>query len=87
MDPGAYKELKPYLVTNTVILTDNSEELLTDETLTYQAVTKEYPMGLNISQKGLFKQEGFKNDLYLGVIRNAPHADIAVKYINYLYSD
>lgn len=87
LDPDAYKELKPYLVTNTVILTDNSEELPTDETLTYQAVTKEYPMGLNISQKGLFKQAGFKNDLYLGVIRNAPHADIAVKYINYLYSD
>lgn len=86
-DPEAYEELKPYLVTNTVILEDNSEELTEDESLAYQAVTEEYPMGLNVSQKGLFKQAGFENDVYLGIVRNSPHMDMAVKYINYLYSE
>lgn len=86
-DSDVYKKLKPYLVTNTVILEDNSEDLMVNESLDYQAVTEEYPMGLNVSQKGLFKQAGFKSDVYLGVIGNSPHMDMAVKYINYLYSD
>ena len=84
--PGDFAELKPYLVTNKVISENNSEDLLTDDSLSYHAVSSEYPMGLNVSQKGLFKQAGFEDDVFLGVIGNSPRTDMAVNYIRYLYS-
>lgn len=86
LSPDMFDALKPYLVTNTSILEDNSEELLADSSLPYQAVTEEYPMGLIVSQKGLLKQAGFHDDIYLGVVGNSPRTGNAVKYINYLYT-
>lgn len=82
--PGTLAELKPRLVTNTAILEDNSEDLLTDDSLTYQAVAEEYPMGIDVSQKGIFSQAGFVEPVYLGVIANSPRMDMAVNYIKYL---
>ena len=53
--PEAAAEWKPYLTTNTVILEDNTEDMMLDESLSYQAVTEEFPMGLLLSQKGLIR--------------------------------
>lgn len=86
-DSDTFEELKPYLITNTAILEDNSEDLPADESLSHQAVTEEYTMGLDISQKGLFREAGFKDTVYLGVIANSTHMNQAVEYIKYLYSD
>lgn len=80
----AMAEWKPYLVSNMVILEDNADALLQDDSLDYQAVTEEYPMGLNVSQTGVFQQAGFEEDVYLGVIKNSPRLDMAAKYIRYL---
>lgn len=77
--------LKSSLITNIVILEDNSEELLSDDSLSYEAVTEEYPMGLDVSQKGLFQDAGFEDSVYLGVIGNSPRMDMAAEYIKYLY--
>ncbi len=85
-DSDILTSVEPYLVTNTSILEDNSEDLLMDDSLSYQAVTKEYPMGLDVSQKGLFQKAGFEDSVYLGVIANSPRMDMAVEYIKYLYS-
>ena len=87
LDSKARAGLKPFLVTNTVILEDNADDMMLDPSLSYQAVTEEYPMGLLISQKGLFKKAGFADDVYLGVIKNSPRMDMALKYIKYLYSE
>lgn len=86
LSPDRAEELKPYLVTNTAILKDNSDELLTDNSLSYQALTEEYPMGFDVSQKGLFKKAGFKDTVYLGVIANSPRVETALEYIKYLYT-
>lgn len=85
--PDIFHEIEPYLVTNISILEDNADDLPLDSSLSYQAVTEEYPMGLNVSQKGIFKQAGFEDDVYLGIIRNSPRTDMAVTYIRYLYSE
>lgn len=85
MDSETAADLTPHLVSNTVILKDNSDEMMLDKSLSYQAVTKEFPMGLLISQKGLFKEAGFTEDVYLGVIKNSPRMDMAAKYIKYLW--
>ena len=44
-------------------------------------------MGLLVSQKGIFKKAGFDGDVYLGVVKNSPRTDMAIEYINYLYSE
>lgn len=83
-DPETRAQWESCLVSNTVILEDNADEVLEDSSLTYQAVTEEYPMGLCVSRKGLFKRAGFEDEVYLGVLKNSPRLDMAVEYIQYL---
>ena len=85
-DSKTAADLEPYLVSNTVILEDNADDMLLDESLSYHAVTEEFPMGLLVSQKGVFKEAGFADEVYLGILKNSPRIDMAVKYIKYLYS-
>ncbi len=85
-DSDSLAELEPYFVTNTVILKDNTDDMLLDRSLSYQAVTEEYSTGLLVSEKGLFKNAGFSEDVYLGVIKNSPRMDMAAEYIKYLIS-
>lgn len=84
LDAETMAAIQPYLTSNTVILEDNFEDMLSDESASYQTVTEEYIMGLNVSQQGLFKQAGFTDDVYLGVIGNSPRTDMAIEYIKYL---
>lgn len=87
LDPKTMAECKPYVTANTVILEDNADDIMFDRSLSYQAVTDEFPMGLLVSQKGLFKRAGFDGDVYLGVIKNSPRMDMAIEYIEYLCTD
>ena len=82
--PELYNELQHSLVTNTVILEDNAIDTLLDSSITYTAVTDEYPMAVDISGSNLILKEGFNGTLYLGIIANAPHKDTAVSYVRYL---
>lgn len=84
LDSETLAECKPYITDNIVILEDNTDEIMPDDSQPYQAVTDEFPMGLLVSQKGLFKRAGFDGDVYLGVIKNSPRMDMAVEYIKYL---
>ena len=86
LDPETMAECKPYVAANTVILEDNADDIMLDRSLSYQAVTDEFPMGLLVSQKGIFKRAGFDGDVYLGVIKNSPRMDMAAEYIEYLYT-
>ena len=82
--PELYDELQPSLVTNTVIIEDNSIDTMLDSSVSYTAVTDEYPMAVDISGSELILREGFDGTLYLGIISNAPHMDTAVAYLRYL---
>ena len=82
--PALYEKWKPYLVTNTIILEDNSTDVQSDSSISYQAVTEEAPTGLAISQTGLLHDAGFSDTVYLGIVANTPRADTAVHYIQYL---
>ena len=79
--PALYEKWKPYLVTNTIILEDNSTDVQLDSSISYQAVTEEAPTGLAISQTGLLHDAGFSDTVYLGIVANTPRADTAVHYI------
>ena len=80
-----YDIIKPFIVNNIYIEEDNSFELIFDSSIQYSAVTEEYPMGLDMSQALLFKQAGFEEPVYFGVIANSPRKDTAVAYLQYLF--
>ncbi len=82
--PDLYEELQAELVTNTVIIEDNSIDTQLDSSVTYTAVTDEYPMAVDISQSNLILKEGFDGTLYLGIISNSSHMDTAIAYLRYL---
>lgn len=80
-----YDIIKPFIVNNIYIEEDNSFELIFDSSIQYSAVTEEYPMGLDMSQALLFKQAGFEETVYFGIIANSPRKDTAVAYLQYLF--
>lgn len=86
-DAALYQKLKPYLVMNTVILEDNSIDLQLDSSISYQAVTEERPIGLDISQAALISKAKFDDTVYLGIIQNSTHKNTAINYIQYLFSE
>ncbi len=84
-DASFYEAVKPYITDNIYIEEDNAFELQFDPSLTYSAVTKEYPMGLNFSEAKLIQQAGFDGDVYVGIIANSPRVETALSYLEYLF--
>lgn len=84
-DTSFYEDVKPFIEDNIYIAEDNSFELQFDPSLQYSAVTEEYPMGLDMSHALLFKQAGFEETVYFGIIENSPRKDTAVAYLQYLF--
>lgn len=85
--PDLYRRLKPDLVSNIVILEDNADDLALDDSAAYNAVTEEALFGLNLSGRGLVRQAGFEDTVYLGVIANSPRLDTVMEYLRYLTAD
>ena len=83
--PALHQQLAPYFVTNTVILEDNSEDLLLDDSAVYHAETEEYPMGLDLSASPLIQKGGFQETVYLGIIKNSPRMHTVFDYLEYLF--
>lgn len=83
--PALHQQLAPYFVTNTVILEDNSEDLLLDDSAVYHAETEEYPMGLDLSASPLIQKGGFQETVYLGIIKNSPRIHMVFDYLEYLF--
>lgn len=86
-DPSLYDQLKDDLVSGIVILEDNSNERIFDDTIPYSAVTEEHSLGLELSRSSFIRQAGFSDTVYLGVIANSPRMDMAVRYLEYLFSE
>lgn len=82
--PDLYQELQSMLVENTVIIEDNSLDVQLGSSDAYTAVTDEYPMAVDLSKSELILKEGFDGTLYLGVVNNAPHTDVAAAFLQYL---
>lgn len=82
--PDLYEELWSCLVSNKVILEDNSVDVQLDPSVSYMAVTDEYPMAVDVSHSALMEKEGLNGTLYLGIISNSPRVDMAITYLQYL---
>lgn len=86
-NPALYERLQDSLEKGICILTDNSAEVLFDDSIPYHAVTEEYPMGLDISRLGIVADAGFEETVYLGILANSPRTDAAISYLEYLLSE
>lgn len=83
-DPALYERLKPALVSNIVILQDNADDLVLDDSIPYSAVTEEGLFGLDLSGSAFIQQAGFEDVVYLGIAANSPRREAVLAYLNYL---
>ncbi len=83
-DGALSRRLEPYLRENTVILEDNSIEYNLNEAETYEAVTAQAVNGVEVSSLPLFRDAGFSDAVYLGVIGNSPCLPAVFSYLEYL---
>lgn len=82
--PDLLEDLRPQLISNTVILKDNALDAQLDDSVTYNAVTDEYPMGIDLTRSPLIPERGITGTLYLGIISNTPRRDTAAICLRYL---
>ncbi len=76
--------LAPYLAKNLVILEDNAVEHALDESVAYDAVTREDVNAVSAAASPLLQSAGFGGEVYLAVIANTPRTQQALDYIRYL---
>lgn len=81
-----YDQLKPYMITNIEFLEDNGKDINFDASIEFKATSVEFPMGLDISESHVFDGTSYSDTIYLGVIANTPRKEMALKYLEYLYS-
>ena len=83
--PDALAEaIRPHLVTNMEIIEDNAKEIALDESIEYHSVTREYPMGIDLSDFPLIKSAHFSGTVYLGIVSNTPRMENVIQYLSYL---
>lgn len=83
-DDSLYRTLEPHLITNTVILEDNSIEYALNEATRYHAVTEDVTNGLDVTAFPMFQKADFSGSVYLGVVGNSPRLPAVIEYIEYL---
>lgn len=83
-NPSLYTQLEPFLLTNTVILDDNSIEFSLGEADEYEATTEEAVNGIDASTFPVFRSAGIEEGLCIAIIANSPHPEEDISYIDYL---
>lgn len=76
--------LKPYLRENEVVLESNEVEYNLNQADELRIVTELAPNGLDVSDFPIFREAGFGDTVYVGIIANTLHYDTAISYLNYL---
>ena len=76
--------LRGFLTENRVILQDNSLDIALGEAETYQATAVQEANALEVTQFPLFRDAGFTDSVFLGVLPDSPRMSAALDYIAYL---
>ena len=83
-DNALLDRLEPYLVQNEVTLTDNSLDVALGEAAESVIVTETVCNAVNVSGLPIFREAGFPQDIYIGVIANSTRNDAILRYLVYL---
>ena len=86
-DRELYQTLIPYMVENTVVLSDNSLEVTLGEAEQLQQDTEQVQNGLDCSGLPVFGAAGVDGSIYLGVVANSPRLPAVRTYLRYLLQD
>lgn len=84
-DSKLYSEHKNDLVSNTIILSDNADEVSRNKDIAYEAETKEATLGLSLTDSSFAGKFGIKDDVFVGVIKDSTRQSCICDYIRYLY--
>ena len=85
-DPALRETLSPFLTENEVVLSDNGLDLLLGNAEEAQRLTESVPNALAVGSLPLFRDAGFDEELYLGVLANSPRLEETAGYLRYLFS-
>ena len=85
-NPALYEQLAPYLITNTVVIEDDSAEFNLGDAEEYVEIREDAVNGIELTQFPLFRKAAFSDSVYLGIIANSPRLDACLDYIAYLAS-
>lgn len=83
---GCATALAPYLTENDVVLEDNSIEFQLNEADEHRIITEQAVNGMDVSQLSLFRNAGFPDSVYIGIIGNSPRYSVTIQYLEYLVS-
>ena len=83
---GRATALAPYLTENDVVLEDNSIEFQLNEADEHRIVTERAVNGMDVSQLSIFRNAGFPDSVYIGIIANSPRYSVTIPYLEYLVS-
>ena len=83
-DPALGEALAPYIVSNTVVISDNGIEFQLGEAESHEVVTESKENALVIGSFPRIRDAGFPDEVYLGVIANSPRTEEAIRYLRYL---
>ena len=75
-----------YLTANQVILEDNAVEYNLNEAQEYIVVTQTLSNAVELTQLSAFKEAGFSDSVYIGIIANTPRLPECQDYLDYLIS-
>lgn len=76
-----------YLTENTIILDDNNVEYALEQAQEYVASTETVANAVELTALPAFRQTGFSDCVYAGVIANTPRAEECRRYLSYLVDD
>lgn len=82
--PTDASQFSPYLTDNLVILEDNAIEITLGEAEKYTAITEAAINALDVSRLPLFREAGFSDEVYLGIIANSPRMSECADYLAFL---
>lgn len=84
-DPELYEALKDQITTNSMIVNDNSNDVVLDSSVEYTAEMEEHPFAFKYVNTELFPYTSEENPLYVGIVVNSKNTDAAVQYLRFLY--
>ena len=86
-DPALYERLAPFLMSNDVVLSDNSIEFQLGEAEQQIVDTKTVVNAIEVNGLPLFAKAGFPEPVYLGVIANSERLPACRQFIGFLLAE
>lgn len=83
-EPDLLNRLEPYIISNEIILSDNSIDVALGEATERVYESMPSKNGIIASDLPFFRDAGFSDDVFVGIIANTPRIQFVAKYLKYI---